>query len=113
MTALEELLEEFVVLRQRGRHVSFREVVEAIVGLEPRQAEATCLVLWALPRDLVVYVLEQDKAELLAKRKGYSTREAGRQMGISHVAVGDLVDRAKPNIVAWLLELKPAPRNIS
>ena len=103
MSALYELLEEFSNTRANGRTFTPEAIVQAVITLEPQQAEAMCQVLWALPLDLVVHLARRGAIEAIAKREGYNYARAGRQMGISATAVRRLVERAKPNILAWLL----------
>jgi hypothetical protein len=102
-SALKELLDEFGRARAEGRNFSPEEVVAAVVHLEPRQAEAMCQVLWALPLECVTFYAQRGNSEAIARREGYSERAAARQMGISKNSLRDLVGRAKKNILAWLL----------
>jgi predicted DNA-binding protein (UPF0251 family) len=103
MSALYELLSEFTKTRANGRAFTPEEIVQAVITLEPQQAEAMCQVLWALPLECVLFYVQKGNAEAIAKREGYNYARAGRQMNISATAVRNLVERAKPNILAWLL----------
>ena len=103
MSALYELLDEFAQARAGGRRYTPEAIVQAVITLEPQQAEAMSQVLWALPLELVIHLARRGAVEAIAKREGYNYARAGRQMGISATAVRRLVERAKPNILAWLL----------
>jgi hypothetical protein len=103
MSALYELLEEFGKTRASGRTFTPEEIVQAVITLEPQQAEAMCQVLWALPLECVLFYVQKGNASAIAKREGYNYARAGRQMNISATAVRNLVERARPNILAWLL----------
>jgi lambda repressor-like predicted transcriptional regulator len=102
-SALDELMEKFDESCASGARPSVEEVVAAVIHLEPRQAEAMCQVLWALPLECVTFYAQRNNAEAIAKREGYSERAAARQMGISKNSLRDLVDRSKKNLLAWFL----------
>lgn len=89
-------------LAASGRSVAYVDIVCAIVNLEPRQAEAMCLTLWAYPREHVLFEANRGNLKGLQAREGYSHRAAARQMGITHAAVVGLLERAEKNVAAYL-----------
>ncbi len=95
---LEHFLAELDARQLDGNRPEAAQVVAAIVALEPRQAEAMCLVLWALPVEAVRLI----PLERLGRRSGYSQRETARAMGIRQQTVEALLKRARVNIAAWL-----------
>lgn len=88
--------------RDLGRRVDLHELIEAVVTLEPRQAEALCLTLWALPVELVRDLVARNKTWMLNRREGYGQRAVARLMGVAQPSVSALLKRAVPNVRAYL-----------
>lgn len=98
----ERLLADLAARLEAGRPITPAELVEAIAALEPRQGEAIALRKWGVDVPTLLDLQAIERLDIIDQLRGMTFREAGKRMGISHVRVQMLVEKASCNLLGWL-----------